>query len=73
MNRKFSARTRGHARWQDASTPSGGSRQATVPFVAMAEAYVLDALNRAGVKPNRIRPALDDPLCRSRRPRPIRG
>ncbi|MFJ2033759.1 DUF433 domain-containing protein [Streptosporangium sp. NPDC087985] len=38
--------------------PSGGSRQATVPFVAMAEAYVLDALKRAEVKPNRIWPAL---------------
>ena len=29
-----------------------------MPFVAMAEAYVLDALKRAGVKLNRIRPAL---------------
>ncbi|WP_405140083.1 DUF433 domain-containing protein [Sphaerisporangium sp. NBC_01403] len=38
--------------------PSAGAREATVPFVAMAEAYVLDALKRAGVKPHKIRPAL---------------
>ncbi|GII78531.1 hypothetical protein Sru01_35130 [Sphaerisporangium rufum] len=38
--------------------PAHGRRQATVPFVAMAEAYVLDALKRAGVKPHKIRPAL---------------
>ena len=35
-----------------------GTREATVPFVAMAEAYVLDALKRAGVKPHKLRPAL---------------
>ncbi|MEO3791300.1 hypothetical protein ABGB14_13940 [Nonomuraea sp. B10E15] len=34
-------------------------RMATVPFVAMAEAYVLDALRVAGVKPRKIRPALE--------------
>ncbi|MFD2355735.1 hypothetical protein ACFSTC_50395 [Nonomuraea ferruginea] len=34
-------------------------RMATVPFVAMAEAYVLDALRAAGVKPRKIRPALE--------------
>ncbi len=34
-------------------------QQATVPFVGVAEAYVLDALRAAGVKPLKIRPALD--------------
>ncbi|MFC4012636.1 DUF433 domain-containing protein [Nonomuraea purpurea] len=34
-------------------------RMATVPFAAMAEAYVLDALRAAGVKPRKIRPALE--------------
>ncbi|MEV6987304.1 DUF433 domain-containing protein [Sphaerisporangium sp. NPDC051017] len=38
--------------------PAEENRRATVPFVAMAEAYVLDALKRAGVKPHKIRPAL---------------
>lgn len=38
--------------------PQPEHRQATVPFVAMAEAYVLDALKAAGVKPRKIRPAL---------------
>ncbi len=30
-----------------------------VPFIALAEAHVLDALREAGVRPYRIRPALD--------------
>ncbi|MEV4573916.1 DUF433 domain-containing protein [Nonomuraea jabiensis] len=34
-------------------------RMATLPFVAMAEAYVLGALRAAGVKPRKIRPALE--------------
>lgn len=34
-------------------------RTATVPFAAMAEAYVLDALRAAGVKPRKILPALE--------------
>ncbi|MFC4584751.1 DUF433 domain-containing protein [Sphaerisporangium corydalis] len=38
--------------------PSSMPREATVPLVAVAEAYVLDALRRAGVKPHKIRPAL---------------
>jgi uncharacterized protein (DUF433 family) len=33
-------------------------RQAAVTFVAMAEAHVLNALREAGVRPQRIRPAL---------------
>jgi uncharacterized protein (DUF433 family) len=35
-------------------------RQATVPFAALAEAHVLDALRTAGVKPYKIRPALHE-------------
>lgn len=34
------------------------SRRATVPFVALAEAWVLAGLRNAGVRPQRIRPAL---------------
>jgi len=37
--------------------PSAG-RRATVPFVGFAEAFVLGALRRAGVPPQRIRPAV---------------
>jgi uncharacterized protein (DUF433 family) len=33
--------------------------QATVPFIGFAEAYVLAAFRRAGVPPQRIRPAVD--------------
>ncbi len=33
--------------------------QARVPFIAMAEAHVLEALRQAGVRPTRIRPALN--------------
>jgi transposase-like protein len=33
-------------------------REASVTFVAMAEAHVLNALREAGVRPQRIRPAL---------------
>jgi uncharacterized protein (DUF433 family)/transposase-like protein len=33
-------------------------RRATVPFVALAEAWVLEGLRQAGVRPQRIRPAL---------------
>ncbi|WP_245865578.1 DUF433 domain-containing protein [Prauserella marina] len=33
-------------------------RRATVPFVALAEAWVLEGLRQAGVHPQRIRPAL---------------
>ncbi|WP_020669799.1 DUF433 domain-containing protein [Amycolatopsis nigrescens] len=33
-------------------------RQASVPFIALAEAWVLAGLRRAGVRPQRIRPAL---------------
>jgi len=36
-----------------------GPRQAQVSFVAMAEAHVLEALRQAGVRPARIRPALN--------------
>jgi len=35
------------------------ARQAQVPFIAVAEAHVLKALRQAGVRPARIRPALD--------------
>jgi hypothetical protein len=34
-------------------------RQATVPFIGFAEAYVLGAFRRAGVPLQRIRPAVD--------------
>lgn len=33
-------------------------RRATVPFIALAEAWVLEGLRQAGVRPTRIRPAL---------------
>lgn len=36
----------------------GSARRATVPFVALAEAWVLAGLRRAGVRPQRICPAL---------------
>ncbi|HET7326041.1 MAG TPA: DUF433 domain-containing protein [Nocardioidaceae bacterium] len=35
-----------------------GRRQAAVTFIALAEAHVLNALRDAGVRPHRIRPAL---------------
>ncbi|GAA1983964.1 DUF433 domain-containing protein [Amycolatopsis minnesotensis] len=38
---------------------SDSIRQATVPFIAMAEAWVLEGLRKAGVRPTRIRPALN--------------
>lgn len=38
--------------------PEAGTREANVTFIAMAEAYVLEALRRAGVRPAKIRPAL---------------
>jgi uncharacterized protein (DUF433 family) len=34
-------------------------REASVPFIGFAEAYVLSAFRRAGVPPQRIRPAVD--------------
>jgi uncharacterized protein (DUF433 family) len=34
------------------------ARRATVPFIALAEAWVLAGLRKAGVRPRRIRPAL---------------
>ncbi|HEX2132059.1 MAG TPA: DUF433 domain-containing protein [Actinophytocola sp.] len=34
------------------------ARRANVPFVALAEAWVLEGLRRAGVRPSQIRPAL---------------
>jgi uncharacterized protein (DUF433 family) len=34
-------------------------RQASVPFIALAEAWVLEGLRQAGVRPQRIRPALE--------------
>lgn len=34
-------------------------RRANVTFIALTEAYVLDALRDAGVRPQKIRPALD--------------
>ncbi|MGH3318838.1 MAG: DUF433 domain-containing protein [Streptosporangiaceae bacterium] len=37
----------------------GKPRKARVPFIALAEAHVLDALRDAGVRLQRIRPALD--------------
>lgn len=40
-------------------TPAAGVREAQVTFIAMAEAHVLEALRRAGVRPARIRPALN--------------
>ena len=35
-------------------------RESSVPFIALAEAWVLDGLRRAGVRPAKIRPALDE-------------
>lgn len=35
-------------------------REASVPFIALAEAWVLDGLRRAGVRPRKIRPGLDE-------------
>lgn len=37
----------------------GGDDQFPVTFIALAEAHVLDALREAGVRPQKIRPALD--------------
>jgi uncharacterized protein (DUF433 family)/transposase-like protein len=34
-------------------------RQASVPFIALAEAWVLQGLRQAGVRPQKIRPALE--------------
>lgn len=39
--------------------PLADPGRARVTFIAMAEAYVLEALSTAGVRPGRIRPALD--------------
>ena len=38
---------------------TGDAREATVPFMALAEAWVLAGLRQAGVRPRRIRPALE--------------
>jgi uncharacterized protein (DUF433 family)/transposase-like protein len=38
---------------------TAGPQQAQVTFIAMAEAHVLEALRQAGVRPARIRPALN--------------
>jgi hypothetical protein len=35
-------------------------RESSVPFIALAEAWVLDGLRRAGVRPRKIRPGLDE-------------
>jgi uncharacterized protein (DUF433 family)/transposase-like protein len=39
-------------------TESDSMRRANVPFIALAEAWVLEGLRQAGVRPQRIRPAL---------------
>jgi uncharacterized protein (DUF433 family) len=39
-------------------TAADSVRQASVPFIAMAEAWVLEGLRQAGVRPQRIRPAI---------------
>ena len=39
-------------------TNSESMRTATVPFIALAEAWVLEGLRQAGVRPHRVRPAL---------------
>src|SRR6266567_472592 len=39
-------------------TDTENIRRASVPFVALAEAWVLEGLRQAGVRPQRIRPAL---------------
>jgi uncharacterized protein (DUF433 family) len=51
------ARPRADAPLVTCFPPAG--RNATVPFVGFAEAYVLNALRRAGVPMQRIRPAVD--------------
>lgn len=35
-------------------------KEASVPFIALAEAWVLNGLRRAGVRPHKIRPGLDE-------------
>lgn len=35
-------------------------RESSVPFIALAEAWVLNGLRKAGVKPHKIRPGLDE-------------
>jgi uncharacterized protein (DUF433 family) len=35
-------------------------RESSVPFIALAEAWVLNGLRRAGVRPNKIRPGLEE-------------
>lgn len=52
------ARPGGGARPVIACFPAHG-RQATVPFIGFAEAYVLSAFRRAGVPMQRIRPAVE--------------
>src|SRR5262245_22344116 len=39
-------------------TSAASVRMASVPFIALAEAWVLEGLRQAGVRPQRIRPAL---------------
>lgn len=41
-------------------TDRDARRESSVPFIALAEAWVLDGLRRAGVRPRRIRPGLDE-------------
>lgn len=38
---------------------SDSIRRASVPFIALAEGWVLEGLRKAGVRPRRIRPALE--------------
>ncbi len=56
----FARWARGYARGGPLlHTVDVGRRQAQVTFIAMAEAHVLEALRQAGVRPARIRPALN--------------
>jgi uncharacterized protein (DUF433 family) len=56
----FSRWARGYARGAPLlHIVDGSPRQAQVSFIAMAEAHVLEALRKAGVRPARIRPALN--------------
>lgn len=56
----FSRWARGYARGAPLlHIVEASPRQAQVSFIAMAEAHVLEALRKAGVRPARIRPALN--------------
>ncbi|MGH3695782.1 MAG: hypothetical protein ACRDRX_17640 [Pseudonocardiaceae bacterium] len=50
---------RSYERGAPAAAHDRSRRASSVPFIALAEAWMLDGLRRAGVRPRRIRPGLD--------------